>query len=284
MPKIGFVTCSTKPDFAPDDLHAVDLLRAAGVSVIAIPWDSDFLSWGSCDKVILRSCWNYHLHPEKFLRWLTKMENENVPLLNPVKTVRWNLHKNYLKELGERGVDIPQTIWLQKGSSAELNVLMNQRQWSKAVVKPAISATAHNTFLTTAEEANRFQTRFDLLLSGADLLVQRFIPEVQSEGEWSLMFFNKKFSHSILKKPKAKDFRVQNDFGGSASEEQVPDFAITQAEKILQLVNDPLLYTRVDGIISNEKFVLMELELIEPVLFLEHSSRAANDFVKAILS
>jgi glutathione synthase/RimK-type ligase-like ATP-grasp enzyme len=282
--QIAFVTCSTKPDFASDDLHAVQLLQKSGVRVQAVPWDNDFSNWKSFDKVILRSCWNYHLHPEKFLTWLRKLEDEKVNLFNPVKTVRWNLHKNYLQDLAQQKVRIPQTVWLKKGASADLSDLIKQHEWNKAVIKPAVSATAHNTFLASAEQAKDYQLKFNALLQEDDFLVQCFLPEVQSEGEWSLIFFNKEFSHAILKKPKEKDFRVQNDFGGSVHCEKVPHFALKQAEKILKLVNEPLLYTRLDGIISNNEFVLMELELIEPVLFLEHHPTAAAAFVSAILS
>jgi glutathione synthase/RimK-type ligase-like ATP-grasp enzyme len=189
-----------------------------------------------------------------------------------------------LQDLEQQKIRIPQTVWLKKGTSVDLSDLLKQHQWSKAVIKPAVSATAHNTFLASAEEAKDHQLKFNALLQENDFLVQCFVPEVQSAGEWSLIFFNKNFSHGILKKPKEKDFRVQNDFGGSVHIEEVPHYAIEQAEKILNLVSEPLLYTRVDGIISNNEFVLMELELIEPVLFLEHHPRAAAAFVNAILS
>jgi hypothetical protein len=280
--KIAFVTYSTKPDFASDDLPVVDLLKSMGAAVQPLPWDGDSDKWNSFDLVVVRSCWNYHLHPEKFVKWLDRMERQQVKLFNSVKTVRWNLHKGYLQELEGKGILLPETIWLKRGTATNLSQLIIEKNWEKAVVKPAISATAFNTFLVSKEEAHQLQLKFAEQLQDADMLVQKFMPEVQQEGEWSLIFFDKKFSHAVIKRPAAKDFRVQNDFGGSAELASPPHFALGQAEKILSLIDESLLYTRVDGVIFNNQFLLMELELIEPMLFLEEGN-AASKFAAVIM-
>jgi glutathione synthase/RimK-type ligase-like ATP-grasp enzyme len=280
--RIAFVTYSTKPDFANDDLPVVDLLRSKGIEVQPLPWDVDSDQWNSFDLVVIRSCWNYHLHPEKFIQWLDRMESQQVKLFNSVKTVRWNLHKGYLQELEGKGILLPESIWLKKGTAANLSQLITEKNWEKAVVKPAISATAFNTFLVSKEEAHQQQLKFIEQLQDADILVQKFMPEVQTQGEWSLIFFDKKFSHAVIKRPAAKDFRVQNDFGGTATLASPPLMALQQVEKILALIDEPLLYTRVDGIISGSQFLLMELELIEPMLFLKTSKGVASTFVDAI--
>src|SRR5579872_6254882 len=99
MPKkIAFVTSSLKPDFAIDDLHVVESLKSVGTEVRPIPWDVDTTEWNSFDLVVIRSCWNYHLHPEKFIKWIDSMEKKKVKMLNPLKVARWNLHKGYLKD------------------------------------------------------------------------------------------------------------------------------------------------------------------------------------------
>jgi hypothetical protein len=232
---------------------------------------------------VIRSCWNYHLHPEKFIQWIDQMEKQKVKMFNPLKIARWNLHKGYLKDLELKGVSLPETIWLNKGSEDSLSSIMNEKNWEKAVVKPAISATAFNTFLVSKDEVSQQQQKFEQLLAHADMLVQKFMTEVQEQGEWSLIFFDKKFSHAVIKQPAEKDFRVQNDFGGSATHTQPPAFALAQAEKILNLIDEPLLYARVDGIVSENKFVLMELELIEPMLFLEKETGSAQTFAKAMI-
>lgn len=280
--KIAFVTCSVKPDFAANDLPVVELLRAEGASVHAMPWDVATDEWSSFDLVVIRSCWNYHLHPEKFNQWLGRMEEENVNLFNSVKTVRKNLHKEYLKELEERGALLPESIWLEKGTSVNLSLLLQQTNWKAAVIKPSISAGAFNTFLVNSDNANSLQKKFDEVMHSSDMIVQEFIPEVLTEGEWSLIYFDKKFSHAIVKRPASKDFRVQHEHGGSSALAEPPFAARQESEKILSMIDEPLLYARVDGVIAEGQFLLMELELIEPSLFLEKSETSARAFANAM--
>ncbi|MBS1506672.1 MAG: hypothetical protein JSS79_08505 [Bacteroidetes bacterium] len=280
--KIAFVTCSVKPDFAPNDLPVVELLKAEGASVRAMPWDLPSDEWSSFDLVVIRSCWNYHLHTELFHRWLDRMEQENINIFNSIKTVRGNLHKEYLKELEERGAMLPESIWLEKGTSLNLSLLLQQTTWEAAVIKPSISAGAFNTFLVNNVNANDLQKKFDEVLNSSDMIVQEFIPEVVTDGEWSLIFFDKKFSHAIVKKPATKDFRVQHEHGGSSALAEPPLAALQESEKILSMIDEPLLYARVDGVIAEGQFLLMELELIEPSLFLEKSETAARAFANAM--
>jgi len=200
-----------------------------------------------------------------------------------VRVVRWNLHKKYLLELSQQGATLPPTLWVQQKSSIALSLILNENGWKRAVVKPAISATAHNTFVTTVEEAILHQKSFIEQVQQGDVLVQQFMTEVQDEGEWSLIFFDKKFSHAVLKRARVNDFRVQDNFGGTYAVLDPPQLALDQAHQILTLIPELLLYARVDGIISQNKFLLMELELIEPVLFLRESKTAIHNLVKAIL-
>lgn len=280
--KIAFVTSSIKPDFTGNDLQVVDSLKTIGVEVTPLPWDVETNEWNSFDLVVLRSCWNYHLHPEKFVQWIDRMEKQKVKMFNPLNIVRWNLHKGYLQELESKGVSLLETVWFDRGSRAHLALIMNEKNWKKAVLKPAISAGSFNTILVTKEEALQHQQQFESLLNQFDILVQKFMPEIQTEGEWSLIFFNKKFSHAVIKRPVENEFRVQHDFGGTATHDTPPPFVLKQAEKILELINEPLLYARVDGVVSGNKFLLMELELIEPVLFLDKENGSAQAFAQAI--
>jgi glutathione synthase/RimK-type ligase-like ATP-grasp enzyme len=280
--KIAFVTSSVKPDFTGNDLIAVESLKSLGVEVTPLPWDVETTAWSSFDLVVLRSCWNYHLLPEKFEQWLERMEKEKVKLSNSSSIVRWNLHKEYLQELEEKGVSLLETVWAEKGCKVNLSSILKEKKWEKAVVKPAISAGSFNTFLISKEGAEQHQQQFESLVSQYDLLIQKFMPEIQTEGEWSLIFFNKKFSHAVIKRPVENEFRVQHDFGGTATHKEPSSFLLKQAEKILSLIEEHLLYARVDGVISDSKFLLMELELIEPVLFLDKKNGSADSFAQAM--
>ena len=115
-------------------------------------------------------------------------------------------------------------------------------------------------------------------------MVQEFREEITTSGEWSLIFFDNQFNHAVLKKALANDFRVQSDFGGSATSQKADDRLIEQAQNIIQLIPESLLYARVDGIYHDGKFTLMELELVEPALFLSLESKASDRFANAILS
>jgi len=150
------------------------------------------------------------------------------------------------------------------------------------VIKPAISATAYHTWRTTGEQAAQDQERFAALLQHSDVLVQQFMDPVVTEGEWSFVFFQKQYSHAVLTKVQPGDFRVQDDFGGTV-ESVSPEMAlIEQAQQIIHCVKDPLLFARVDGIVIDGRLVLMELELIEPFLFLQSHPQAVERFARAI--
>jgi glutathione synthase/RimK-type ligase-like ATP-grasp enzyme len=150
------------------------------------------------------------------------------------------------------------------------------------VVKPAISATAFMTFQTSPAQAEADQNKLDAILKNSGALVQEFMPEIIMHGEWSLVFFAGEYSHAVVKQPQAGDFRVQTDFGGSYRAAIAPPEFIAQAQALLRLVDQHLLYARVDGIEREGQFILMELELIEPSLFLRADAAAPARFAQAI--
>jgi hypothetical protein len=154
--------------------------------------------------------------------------------------------------------------------------------WSKAVIKPRVSATAHRAMLVSVEDSDDAQALLDELVGDSGGLVQQFIDTVQTRGEWSLLFFAAKFSHAVIKTPKAGDFRVQHDFGGSEQRAEPPDFVLQAARRVISAVEGVPLYARVDGVECDGQFLLMELELIEPALFLEMSPTAPDGFASAI--
>jgi hypothetical protein len=147
-----------------------------------------------------------------------------------------------------------------------------------------VSATAYRTVVTSADDTNEAQALADDLLRGPGVMVQEFMEEVSTRGEWSLVFFSGQFSHAVVKTPKAGDFRVQHDFGGSEHSAQPPDSVIQAASRAIAAVESVPLYARVDGVESGGQFLLMELELIEPVLFLKLAEGAADRFAEVIVA
>ncbi len=159
--------------------------------------------------------------------------------------------------------------------------LLKQKDWRKAVIKPVISASAHQTYTVDASDLKNGQAKLDDLLTKGGVIVQSFMDEVQTKGEWSLIFFDKKYSHVAIKRPKQDDFRVQREHGGSAEAAIASPALISQAQAVLDKVESRLLYARVDGIERNGLFFLMELELIEPFLFFGYDADAPGRFAHA---
>jgi Prokaryotic glutathione synthetase, ATP-grasp domain len=282
--KIAFATCEKYPDLINDDRLVTKALQRHGIEVNPLIWDSDMAQDQSLSSIVIRSCWDYHVKPQQFLLWVRQTEERGLELWNPARAVEWNLNKIYLRDLKRMGVATPETAWVMRNEQADLRTVLEERGWRKAVVKPLISATAFRTWVTSPETAGNEQNAFIELLSESGAIVQQFVEEVQTRGEWSFMFFGGKYSHAVLKKPKEGDFRVQEEYGGEAESVTPALPLIEHARRIVGLVPERLLFARVDAVEVDGKLWLMELELIEPFLFLYADPLAPNRFAEAIAS
>jgi glutathione synthase/RimK-type ligase-like ATP-grasp enzyme len=204
-------------------------------------------------------------------------------LWNPPAVILGNLDKRYLIDLAGQGVDVVPTVCVRAGEEQRLGGIIERHAWEDVVVKPAISASARGTWRTSRAAARQDEARFAAQSRDQDLLVQPYCPEVASHGEWSLVFFDGEFTHAVLKKPADGDFRVQRHFGGQPMAAAPSARLVEQASALLARIAGRLLYARVDGIERNGDFVLMELELNEPYLFLSLSDVAAARFADAIV-
>jgi hypothetical protein len=281
MPLIALATSSKHPDLAADERLLLQPLAELSLDAEPAIWDDPTRNWSSFDAVVLRCCWDYHLKIEAFLRWITQLERSTIPLWNSAPRVRWNANKSYLRDLDAQGIPIVPTLWAEAGEPVRLGQRLRELGWTKAVIKPRVSATAYRTHLITPDDAELVQTLFDELRSGPGVMVQKFMDNIIAQGEWSLIFFGGEFSHAVLKTPRAGEFRVQNDFGGSERPSDPPVQVLQAATRIVRIV-EPTLYARVDGVVDDGQFRLMELELIEPVLFLAAHSKAPAAFARAI--
>ena len=260
MKRAALVTHRGWPELTEDDRLLIPILRELGVDARPVVWDDAKVDWAGFDRVILRSCWDYHLRPDEFLAWVSALESRGVAMQNPAPLVRWNADKRYLRQLEARGLLLPETRWIEDGQEMALGDILARHRWECAVAKPTVSATAYRTQLLGAKDAKE-------IIRGP-ALVQEFIREVQSEGEWSLVFIGGEFSHSVRKFTAPGYFRVQNEFGGTIQAVPAASHLIDAASAVLNAVDEPTLYARVDGVERRGEFVLMELELIEPQLFL----------------
>jgi glutathione synthase/RimK-type ligase-like ATP-grasp enzyme len=275
MTRVALITCAKLPDLSPDDHPLRDALARRGVEVHAVLWDDPDVPWDAYDAAVVRSTWDYHKRVAEFRAWLDARERAGTRLWNPAPLLRWNIHKSYLQTLSDAGVRIVPTVMLR--DSAAVKTVMAQRGWDRAVVKPATSATAFRTHVVTANDV-------DALEPFHDLLVQPFMDEVLTDGEWSVVFIGGAYSHTVVKRPKAGDFRVQGDWGGSSTLTPPPSGLVEQAAAVLAAVTDPWLYARVDGIVRDGTLFLMELEMTEPTLFLTLHTPAAEMLADATLT
>ena len=282
MKRIALATSSAHPTLNDDDRLLIPALRDHGLAAEPAVWDSPDVRWEVFQGVVVRSCWDYHHRLEEFLAWVSGLERAGVRVWNPPAVLRWNSHKGYLGDLAVRGVPIVPTRWLARGERIELTRVLREEGWRSAVVKPAVSASASGTWPTGPDGAGDDQARLDELLQAGDVMVQPLVDEVRETGEWSLLFYGGQFSHAVLKRPAAGDYRVQWEFGGSAVSAVAPAHLIAGAERVLAAAPGDLLYARVDGVERNGQLVLMELELIEPHLFLGWDERAPARLAAAV--
>ena len=276
--RIGFVTSGEYRDLTPDDRSSRPAFAACGMEVVPVVWTEPMPE--RLDALVLRSTWDYHLHLPEFLRWVAKVEASGLPLWNPPSTVRWNVDKAYLAEVEARGARIVPTRFAGRGSRTSLLALMLEAGWTEAVVKPSVSGGAFETWRAhrTPEDGARFARQ----LAQMDCLVQPLVPELITDGEWSLLFFEGRYSHAVLKRPGPEDFRVQEEFGGLFAAARPSPEVVADATRALGATGRETLYARVDGVLRGGALELMELELVEPTLFLEASPGAAERFADAV--
>ncbi len=279
--RIALATSAKYPELTDDDRLLLAPLAQRNIQADPAIWNDASRNWSLYDAVVIRSCWDYHLQPEKFLHWIAALEALNVPVFNSPDIIRWNTDKTYLRDLETKGSAVVPTLWPEAGNRLSLDDTLREMAWPKVVVKPRISATAYRTQLVTFENAISAQALFDDLRHGPGVMVQKFMDAIATDGEWSLMFFAGAFSHAVIKRPKPGDFRVQNDFGGTARPADPPPHVLAAATQAVESV-PPTIYARVDGVIDEGQFHLMELELIEPALFLLEHPAAPARFADAI--
>lgn len=265
-----------------DDLPAILALEDFGFVVRSKPWDDPNTKWREFDCVIIRSTWDYHLRQREFEDWLLTLKDDGIPVLNPVETIFWNRRKTYLAGLEELGVSIVPTVWVRQGEKFDFQQILADAGWDKAVVKPVSSLNAHNTRLLPGSDSAEDAEFLAEVHREGDLMIQQYIESVSTVGEWSLIYFNGRFSHAVLKKTVGEEFRVQERFGGYSKAAVPSADLVKQCDEIAATIPYPWIYARIDGLIEGGTFLLMELELIEPMLFFSFDSRAAGRFALAV--
>lgn len=281
-PRVALATMAQDVD-ADDDLPSmIEALRARGVDARAVAWDAPGEDWAAFDQVVIRSTWDYAERIEEFLAWADDVARVTV-LRNPAEVVRWNSDKRYLRWLSDRGVSVLPTTFIEPGAGA---ILPDEPDF---VLKPVVSAGAQDTARYTLDQRAAAERHLAMLhAAGKPAMVQPYLPQI-AQGERALVFLDGRFSHAIRKGPVLVETGVIDN-----ARMPHPDLARhepTRAELELAaraLAAAPvaaadLLYARVDMALDGRgEPVLMELELIEPNLFLGWAPTGVSHFADAV--
>ena len=279
--RVAFLSTDNLENFFTYDKLLIEPMKNIGWIAEEVSWRNENVNWSDYDSVIVRSTWDYQNDSEKFIGVLEKI-NCVSHLENDLDLMKWNMNKNYLYDLEQKGVKIVDTIWERKFNRNLAHEYFDKLDTDEIIIKPNISANADNTFRLTREKLDKNLGQLEKIFTAREFMVQPFLNSIIEEGEYSLFFFDGKFSHSVLKKPKENDFRVQEEHGGNIQPKNVSPEIISIAENIFNKLSTIPLYGRADLVRTNEnEFALMELELIEPSLYLNKDEYSPARLAKA---
>ena len=257
-------------------------LQNEGLKVLTKSWsDADF-DWNSTKCVLIRTPWDYFERFPEFMAWF-KTAVKKTTFINDYELIIWNIDKNYLKDLQEKGIRLPNTYFVSKGSPLSLQSALEkaEAQFGKAcdtwVLKPCIAGGAYNTYKFNTEEVATYSERFQKLVLDDDFMLQEFQGNIVQKGEISLMLFQGEYTHAVLKRAKPGDFRVQDDYGGTVELYTASEQEIAFSKKVVEACAQLPLYARVDIFEDNSgELALAELEIFEPELWFRMFPEAAQ--------
>ncbi len=262
------------------------LLQAAldqlGVSSVRVDWSRPDVDWSAFRCAVFRTTWDYFDRFDEFAAWLERVQSLT-RLCNDPRIVRWNMDKHYLADLEARGIRIVPSRFVDRGTSLRLRELLDETGWQEAVVKPCVSGAARHTYRVSRENADEVDAVVQPLLTAESFLLQPFQQAIVDRGEDSLMMFGGRVSHAVRKVAKPGDFRIQDDHGGSVHPCGPTPAQIELAERAMAACDPAPDYGRVDMIQDEQGcWTVMELELIEPELWLRLHPPAAEAMARAI--
>jgi glutathione synthase/RimK-type ligase-like ATP-grasp enzyme len=283
MKRCAFLTMdSLEGLFAYDDMLFAPLLNY-GWRAEHVSWHKPNVNWDQYDIVVIRSTWDYQSDVKAFIRCLEDIEASSACLQNSLKLVKWNISKDYLRDIQDQGISIVPTLWHEHFDSAEVAKAFTHFSTHEIVIKPRISANSDHTYRLSREDLLAQSMTLSKVFARRPFMLQPFVPAIVEEGEYSLFYFAGNYSHSILKMPKENDFRVQEEHGGQLKLIQPDEEMLTQARHTMASLPDDALYARVDLIRYANEFVVMEIELIEPSLYFNMDPTSPQRFADAFV-
>lgn len=258
-------------------------LENKGFKVTRKSWSDPEFDWSNTKAVLFRTTWDYF---DRYAEWKEWLENTSkvTQMINPFSTIQWNMDKHYLGDLKKKGVNIPETLYLERGTQTTLADLLKETGWNDCILKPCISGAARHTYKLNQNNIREHEATFQQLIAEEAFMLQPFQKNVVEKGEVSLMVMGGQFTHAVLKVAKPGDFRVQDDFGGTVHEYTPNKEEIAFAEKAVAACSPQPFYARVDVIRdNNNELAVIEMELIEPELWFRMKPEAADVLAKAVV-
>lgn len=281
MKRCAYLVMDDPGDYVTDYHLGIPAMTDLGWQVDCVPWRDPATDWDSYDAVYICTPWDYADHLQQFMRVLEAIDASKAQLVNPLPLVRWNLTKSYLRDLEQRGGAIVPSIWFDAVSAAMVPRWFEQLGADRVVVKPQVGANAQHACVLTQPVADEVVAELLSVYRERPLFVQPFIDSIQTEGEYSLFFFGGEYSHAIRKVPAAGDFRSQEEHGAEILSIKASPPQIEAAERILSLVDPRPTYVRADFVREGDDDLLMELEMIEPSLYLRTDHDSPGRFARA---
>jgi glutathione synthase/RimK-type ligase-like ATP-grasp enzyme len=281
-PRVALVTCAAYPNLYEDDLLLARALEQLGTSAVPAVWSDAAIDWTSFAALVIRTPWDYFERAAEFRAWLDARIASGVLMCNSGDILDWNYDKRYLQDLEAAGMPLVPTICIGRGEQADVAALARARGWNEIVVKPTISGGAYRTYRFFVEDTAAYTKEIDHTLADRGVLVQPFLSEILTGGELSMLFFDGVYSHAVRKRPKPGDYRVQFQFGGTAESVEVEPALVAQARACVLAAPSLPVYARVDGVVKDGRFLLMELEALEPLMFLASHREAPERFARAV--
>jgi hypothetical protein len=266
-----------------EDQILSSILTQEGISHEIVAWSDPLVVWSRFTTLLIKSTWDYFDYYPAFLNWIAEIQQLQIPVLNSLDTILWNSSKRYLLEIEQNGFPVIAGMILEKWKPVNMAQIQEKIKSEIWVVKPLVSGGAKNTLKIPVLEWEKFAPQVRALVEEEDFLVQPFVPEVAEVGEYSLIFFNQVLSHAVLKTPAKEDFRVQHYFGGTIQTIEPTSKMLESCQALVQKFAPDSLYARVDGVEIDGVFHLMELELIEPYLFLGLEDQAIPNYRTALM-
>lgn len=277
---ILIATCSEYPHPTPNLEALVSALKAQGMDVAYLPWKTTPLeTFIATEAVLPLCCWDYYDDPGRFLAWIDALEARGARLLNPPELLRWNFRKTYLLELAEAGLAVPKTFHLTDASPDAVAQVMEQEGWRTTVLKPVSSQNGHG--IQKLDQADR--VRWSVEGMTGDMLLQEFQQDIGALGETTMTFIDGAFSHAVRRVLKPGEWRANPQYGITYERVEVSRDVIDTAQAYIDFLPKTPLYARVDGLVRSNGFMLMELELIDPYLYLEFAPGSADMMARAVV-